>query len=118
MLTINRTLAGDLARFWASGLAVMCLGLPVKAQDSDASLQRVEITGSAIKRIAGETALPVQVMTRSDIEKSGASSVTELLQRLPAVQNATSEGSAVGGETYGFAGVSIHNIGETRTLVS
>jgi len=117
MLTINRTLAGDLARFWASGLAVMCLGLPVQAQDSDASLQRVEITGSAIKRIAGETALPVQVMTRSDIEKSGASSVTELLQRLPAVQNATSEGSAVGGETYGFAGVSIHNIGETRTLV-
>jgi iron complex outermembrane receptor protein len=92
-------------------------GGQASAQESETSLQRVEVTGSALKRIAGETALPVQVLSRKDIEKSGATNVTDLLQRLPAVQNATSEGSAVGGETFGFAGVSIHNIGETRTLV-
>jgi len=100
----------------ACGASAVVLAVqPVFAQET--SLQRVEITGSAIKRVAGETALPVQTITRKEIEQSGATSTNELLQRLPAMQNSTMEGSAVGGETFGFGGVSIHNIGETRTLV-
>ena len=93
------------------------LALNVTPAFSQQQLERVEITGSAIKRIAAETALPIQVITRKDIEKSGATNTNDLLQRLPAMQNSTIEGSAVGGETFGFGGVSIHNIGETRTLV-
>ena len=98
----------------AFGGGLAFAALPSVAQEQ---LERVEITGSAIKRIASETALPIQVITRKDIEKSGASNTNDLLQRLPAMQNSTVEGSAVGGETFGFGGVSIHNIGETRTLV-
>ncbi len=97
----------------AFGGAVALSGTPAFGQE----LERVEVTGSAIKRIVSETALPIQTISRKDIEKSGATSTTDLLQRLPAMQNSTSEGSAVGGTTYGFNGVSIHNIGETRTLV-
>jgi iron complex outermembrane recepter protein len=41
------------------------------AQDSGTATQRVEITGSAIKRIAAEGALPVITLTKEDIEKSG-----------------------------------------------
>ena len=117
MVSLKRSLGKNTVLVWAGCLAVACCTLPTQAQDTDAALQRVEVTGSALKRIASETALPVQVMSRSDIEKTGAGNVTELLQRLPAMQSATNEGSAVGGATYGFAGVSIHNIGETRTLV-
>ena len=117
MVSLKRSLGKNTVLVWAGGLAAVCCTLPTQAQDTDAALQRVEVTGSALKRIASETALPVQVMSRSDIEKTGAGNVTELLQRLPAMQSATNEGSAVGGATYGFAGVSIHNIGETRTLV-
>lgn len=84
----------------------------VMAQDT----QRVEITGSSIKRIASEGALPIQVLRREDIARSGATSTTDLLQRLPAIQGGFSESSAVG-SGGGFTGVSIHNIGETRTLV-
>jgi iron complex outermembrane receptor protein len=80
-------------------------------------VQRVEITGSAIKRIDAETALPVQVLRREDIERSGATSTVDLLQRLAVVQGSTHEAANVGGSTFGFSGVSIHNIGETRTLV-
>ncbi|MDC8783867.1 TonB-dependent receptor plug domain-containing protein [Roseateles koreensis] len=81
------------------------------------TLERVEVTGSSVKRIESETALPITVLKKSDIARTGATNVTDLLQKLPAMQNSTNEGSAVGGETFGFAGISIHNIGETRTLV-
>ncbi|HEU4459722.1 MAG TPA: TonB-dependent receptor [Methylibium sp.] len=80
-------------------------------------LDRVEITGSAVRRIDAEASLPVLVLKREEIEKTGATSVVDLLQKLPGVQGATTEGTSVGGGGAGFAGISIHNIGETRTLV-
>jgi iron complex outermembrane receptor protein len=80
-------------------------------------VQRIEITGSAIRRIDAETALPVQVIKREDIARSGATSTVDLLQRLAVVQGSTHEAANVGGSSFGFSGVSIHNIGETRTLV-
>ena len=98
----------------AAAVAAAAVGpLPVAAQEP----QRIEITGSAIRRIDAETALPVQLIRREDIERSGATSTVDLLQRLAVVQGSTHEASNVGGSTFGFSGVSIHNIGETRTLV-
>ncbi len=98
--------------------ASAALALPsAYAQEVGAPLQRVEVTGSAIKRVAGETALPVQTFTRKQIEQTGATNTTDLIQRLPSMQASTVEGSAVGGETFGFSGASVHGIGETRTLV-
>lgn len=78
---------------------------------------RVEITGSAIRRIDAESSLPVQVIKREDIARTGATSTVDLLQRLAVVQGSTHEASNVGGNSFGFSGVSLHNIGETRTLV-
>ena len=83
------------------------------AQDA----QRVEITGSAVRRIAAETALPVTVLRAADIARSGVTNTVDLLRILPTVQGSTGESASVGGTTFGFSGVSIHNIGETRTLV-
>src|SRR5262245_49023393 len=42
-------------------------------------LERVEVTGSSIKRIEGESALPVQVITREDIQRTGATNVEQLM---------------------------------------
>jgi iron complex outermembrane receptor protein len=98
----------------AFGGSLMIGALPAVAQQQ---LERVEITGSSVRRIDAETALPVQVLKREDIQRSGVTSVTDLLQRLAVVQGATQESAGVGGGTGGFSGVSIHNIGETRTLV-
>ena len=88
--------------------------LPVLAQETP---MRVEITGSSVRRIDAEAALPVQILTKEAIAKSGATSTVDLLRKLPTVQGSTGEASAVGGATFGFAGVSVHNVGETRTLV-
>jgi len=87
------------------------------AQSTDPQIQRVEITGSSIKRIAAEGALPVTVLTAAAIRTSGATSVTDLVKKLSAAQGATSESASVGGSTFGFSGISVHNVGETRTLV-
>jgi iron complex outermembrane receptor protein len=87
--------------------------LPAAAQET----QRIEITGSSIRRIDAEASLPVQVLRREDITRSGATNVTDLLQRLPAMQGGFTESSSVGGGAGGFTGISIHNIGDTRTLV-
>lgn len=88
--------------------------LPVLAQQQ---LERVEVTGSSIKRLDSETSLPVQVMNRAEIARTGAQSVTELIQNLPAIQGFTQSSQSVGGGGGGFSGASVHSIGETRTLV-
>jgi len=91
--------------------------LPVLAQQTENQLERVTVTGSAIKRIAAEGALPVQIISKKDIERSGVTSVVELMQSLSAVQGGVVEGDTVGGGGGGQATVSIHNLGGDRTLV-
>lgn len=87
------------------------------AQAQDTQLERVEITGSAIRRIDAEGSLPVTTIRRDQIERTGATSITDLMQKLPGIQGGTTEASSVGGGGGGFSGVSLHNLGETRTLV-
>jgi iron complex outermembrane receptor protein len=94
---------------------LLAAALPALAQEAPA--QRIEITGSAIKRIQSEGALPVQVIRREDIERTGATSVQELIQALPVMQGFTAEGDSVGGGGGGFTGASLRNQGEIRTLV-
>lgn len=91
-------------------------GLTSAPAFGQATLERVEITGSSIRRIDAEAALPVQVIKKEQIEKSGATSVTDLLQKLAVVQGSFGESGSVGG-TGGVTTVSIHNVGDTRTLV-
>src|SRR5437660_548811 len=49
-----------------------------------ASMQRVEITGSSIKRAQVEGALPVQTVTHEDIQKLGVTSTEQLLTQITA----------------------------------
>ncbi len=100
----------------AAALAVVVTGMGTHGALAQ-QLERVEITGSALRRIAGEGALPVQVIGRDEIARSGATSVVELIQQLPAMQNVVNESASVGGGAAGFNGASLHNMGESRTLV-
>lgn len=86
------------------------------AQDGS-QLQRVEITGSNIKRAQVETVSPVQTVTRADIEKSGKATVAELLQTL-AVDNQGSVPTTFGnGFASGASGISLRGLGAASTLV-
>ena len=83
------------------------------------TLERVEITGSSIKRIDVEGSLPVQTVTREDIERSGVTSTEQLLQSITAASSAggTANATGAGSSTYGLATISLHGLGEERTLV-
>ena len=85
----------------------------VMAQVAD----RVEITGSSIKRIAAAGALPVITLTRMDIELSGATSVRELVQALPSMQGFTTPSNSVNGGAGGTTTASLRNLGQAYTLV-
>jgi iron complex outermembrane receptor protein len=91
----------------------------VPAFAQDASVQRVEITGSSIRRIEAEGALPVTVISRDAIEKSGSSSVTELIQALPAMTggNFQQSSGSVNGNGFGNTTAAIHALDQKYTLV-
>jgi iron complex outermembrane recepter protein len=99
--------------------ALLALGgallAPMATQAQD--VQRIEITGSAIKRIAAEGALPVITLTKADIERSGATSVRELLQNLPAMQGFTTASDSVNGSGGGTTTANLRNLGSVYTLV-
>jgi iron complex outermembrane recepter protein len=47
-------------------------------------VEKVEITGSSIKRVADEGALPVQTVTRQEITRAGITSAEQLIARITA----------------------------------
>ncbi|MFZ6726909.1 TonB-dependent receptor [Undibacterium sp. MH2W] len=87
------------------------------AQEATETVQKIEITGSSIKRIYKEGALPVQQLNKEAIARTGATTVADLIQKLPAMQGFTTQSTAVGTNSGGRVSASIHNIGEDYTLV-
>lgn len=48
-----------------------------------AKVEKIEVTGSNIKRVDTETAAPILVITREEIERSAQSTVADILHSLP-----------------------------------
>jgi iron complex outermembrane recepter protein len=96
-------------------LIALSSALPAAAQET----QRIEITGSSIKRIDAETALPVQVVTRQDIQKSGVTNVEQLMQTISAAASSGAlMGNAASGATTGsISSISLRGLTSIRTLV-
>jgi iron complex outermembrane receptor protein len=118
---ISRSIRRLFAGGGAAGLALAALPiLPLPAQAQEAApkpIQRVEITGSNIRRSEAETASSVITMNRADIERSGKSTVAEIIQTL-AVDNQGSVPTSFGnGFAAGASGVSLRGLGAASTLV-
>lgn len=86
-----------------------------------AAPQRVVITGSAIKRIDAETALPVQVIRREDIVKAGVTTAAEIMAKISANTKGLTDGASIsiGGyhDQTGLNSVNLRGIGTSSTLV-
>jgi iron complex outermembrane receptor protein len=99
----------------ALAYATAFVAAPALAQNAP---QRIEITGSAIKRIDSELPVPVEVVTRAQIERTGATSINELLKSV-AVIDIFDQGelasNSPGGS--GTARVRLRGLGDTQTLV-
>lgn len=78
--------------------------------------EKVEITGSAILAKEAKEALPLQVIQRRDIERSGISSLPDLLHQLPLMVNFQEQGNMTGTSKGGPEGAAIHGY-QSGTLV-
>ncbi|TFW28218.1 TonB-dependent receptor [Duganella callida] len=105
----------------ACGLGALALIGQAVAQDTPAAdpMARVEITGSAIKRIESETALPVQVITREEIDKVGVTTASEIVARLSSNVGGLTDGASIsdGKDQRGFNSANLRGIGTSSTLV-
>lgn len=110
--------AGRAIGRFACAAGMIAFGLQALAQDVQTG-ERVEVTGSSIKRIDAETALPVQVITREEIGRSGAQNTEDLLHTISATNtvNALQISNAVGAATSGASTVSLRGLGAKRTLI-
>ena len=105
----------------AASQACAAAALAVAGQGALAqeSVQRVEITGSSIKQSLQQQALPVQVITREEIAKTGAVNIEGLLQSIPSVSAAggVTKSMGAGLSTYGRSSISLRGLGDQRTLI-
>jgi iron complex outermembrane receptor protein len=85
----------------------------------DAKLEKVEVTGSNIRRVDVETALPLQVITRQDIDQGGMLTAKDILDRISANQSygGWTDDLGVGSTLAGYTGASLRGLGAERTLV-
>lgn len=88
-------------------------------QEGARTLDVIQVTGSHIKRAQLSGVGPVSVIDAESIQRSGATSVETLLQRLPASAGfAGSQSNAYWAENgYGTTQVNLRGLGINRTLV-
>src|SRR6266436_920387 len=83
---------------------------------TEATTERVIVTGSYIPTAETESALPVTVYTAEVMTKQGANTPVEAIRQLPSfVGNAATENDSNGGD--GSATINLRGIGSANTLV-
>lgn len=108
--------AVKLSIFASSIAASSYIPLSVAADEGATNeVERIEVTGSRIKRAAMLGASPVTTVTSEDIKVAGITRVEDLLNDLPAVFAGQTSGTANG--ATGTATVDLRNLGSSRTLV-
>ena len=99
----------------AFGSGLLSVAPGAFAQDSN--VQRVEITGSAIRRVDAETSVPVTVLKADDLKAQGVTSVEDIMQKITASQVTQTTAQVVGNNTGGASYADIHGLGSNKTLV-
>ena len=89
--------------------------LPIAAQAQQT--QRIEITGSSIKRVDAETSVPVTIVRVEELKKQGVTTVEQIMAQIGAVQIQTGSSQQVGSGSGGAALADMRGIGQSKTLV-
>ncbi|MFT3898032.1 MAG: TonB-dependent receptor [Thermomonas sp.] len=92
---------------------------PAPATDAEQAktLDRIEVTGSRIRRVDAENASPVVTIDRQAIEKTGKLTIGDLVQELPNIAGAATNPTVNNGGGTGASTVELRGLGSQRTLV-
>ncbi len=99
-------------RFLLSAVAVAVLALTNGAAAQEAPMQRVEVTGSSIKRLASENALPLTTIKSEELVNRGLTTMSEVAVAL----TVASTNEPVGGGGSGTM-INMRGLNTNRTLV-
>ena len=83
-----------------AALAISLLAVPIPeaaAQGADEQLDEVVVTGSRIRQNPLDARTPVQILSADDIDRSGAISIGDFLQRLPIAGSAINRSNNASG---------------------
>lgn len=115
-------IARSLRLAFGGGIAGLALvTTPVQAQTPSADAvqrgERVEVTGSAIRRVDAETAVPVTILKIDDLKKEGVTTVEQVLSRISSSQSTQTTSQSVGLSTGGASFANLRGLGQNKTLV-
>src|SRR4051812_8923433 len=99
----------------AAGFGFAGAALAQTQEVQQAPIARVEITGSAIKRIDAETAVPVTVLRAEDLKREGITTIEQVMASLSVSQAQQTSSQAVGSSTGGASFADLRGIGANKT---
>jgi iron complex outermembrane receptor protein len=104
------------AMMFGAGAAAAISAPTFAADEGVEEVEKIEVTGSRIKRTDMEAASPVSVFSAEDIAASGVTSLEGFIKQIPAI-NGAQLGSNVNNASAGFATASLRGLGSGRTLI-
>ncbi|MDC8757465.1 TonB-dependent receptor [Janthinobacterium fluminis] len=99
-----------------AGTILMASQAQAQKAEGAENIQRVVVTGSNISRINMEGPTPVEVIKRADISKSGATTVVELLAKLPSV-SVSLDGNSSSTFASGASSAALRGLSSKYTLI-
>ena len=99
--------------------SAIAASLSAQAQDtSGANVERIQVTGSHIRRTDMEGPSPITILSAEDIAKTGVTDLIGLFSKLPAAGNGTfsTQGNSSDGTGNGGSSVSLRGLGADSTL--
>ncbi len=121
----RKTIAVALAHLRGAGAGAACLALvsaPLASSWAATAelIDKVTVTGTHIPTIDGQSGLPVQVITRDEIERANIQTAAQLVNTISATMSfsALNESQGLGNNTQpGFAGGALRGLGYQNTLI-
>lgn len=103
--------------FSASSVLTAIPSFSALAEEAD-DVERIEVTGSRIKRTDLESAVPITSISRSDFEAVGALNVADVLNQSPvSIEGLGTSNNTFAGSTIGLQTTQLRGLGSSRTLV-
>jgi iron complex outermembrane recepter protein len=115
--TLSKAVLHTLTLTSAAGFAAIAIA-QTPDKDKVEKVEKIEVTGSNIKRTDSETPSLLQVLTREDIEKSGATTAAELLRAVPSIAGgALQDYDGGSGFSRATTSASLRGLGSVGTLI-
>ena len=114
---IHKNFSKSLLALAVSSIAFSTNVIATEVKDEEGAIEKIEVTGSRIKRTEMEAVTPVISISGDDIRKTGALTITEALNKLPIIVPDLGDTTS---NSNGIAGMSTQNLrglGAERTLV-